>query len=115
MNERSSIEVVLVEVNGKITKVIQTKRFIENQGFKIGLYIIYQDNTSTIKFIKNGYRSTDKRTRCFDLALFYTIDYINRKKALVEYYPTKDILADYITKSLIGADYKHNCVEIMNL
>ena len=52
VNFRSTIESELVGVDNKIAKVTWTKRFIECQGFKIKLNVIYQDNESTLKLAK---------------------------------------------------------------
>ena len=76
INSRSTTESELTAVDDKIAKVIWSKRFIECQGFKVNLNIIYQDNTSTLKLMNNGKLSSGKRTRHFDMRLFYVNDLI---------------------------------------
>eukprot|EP00957_Ditylum_brightwellii_P028920 2184825-Ditylum_brightwellii.AAC.1 len=49
VNSCSSTEAELVAVDEKIAKIMWTKQFIEHQGFKVMINIIYQDNESTIK------------------------------------------------------------------
>ena len=55
---------------------------------------MFQDNTSTIKSLKNGRNSSGKWTRYFYTLLFYAKDFIDRKEVVVRYCPTEEILAD---------------------
>ena len=76
--------------------------------------MIYQDNTSTLKLLKNGRSNAGKRTRHFDIRLFYTKDLIDRKEVTVEYCPTGEMLADYMSKLLVGTAFKRNRQRILN-
>ena len=49
VSSRSSTEEELIAVDEKISKVMWSKRLMEDQGFKVNLNIVFQDNTSTIK------------------------------------------------------------------
>ena len=62
VNSRSSTEAELIAVDDRISKILWTKRFIESQGFKVKLNIIYQDNTSSMQLENNGKASSGKRT-----------------------------------------------------
>ena len=115
VNARSTTESELIGVDDKISKVIWSRKFIEHQGFKINLCIIFQDNTSTIKLLENGRGSTGKRTRHFDIRLFYTKDLIDRKQLIIKYCPTEDMLADYMSKPLVGTALSTNRKRILNL
>lgn len=115
VNSRSTTEAELVCVDDKIAKVVWTKKFIESQGFKVNLNIIYQDNTSTIKLMNNGKRRPGKHTRHFDIRLFYANDLIGRDECTVKYCPTEDMWADYMSKPLVGKAYKKNRQCIMNI
>ena len=114
VNARSSTESELIGIDDKISKVIWTKKFIENQGYKVNLNIIYQDNTSTIKLMNNGKLSSGKRTRHFDIRLFYVTDLIGRKECIVKYCPTEEMVADYMSKPVVGAKYKKFRKSILN-
>ena len=92
-----------------------TKRFIEHQGFDIKLNIIYQDNESTIKLAKNGKESSGKRTRHFDIKYFYITDFISRDEITVRYCPTDKMVADYMSKPLVGVIFHKFRNQIMNL
>ena len=114
LNSRSTTKAELIGVDEKISKIIWTKKFIEHQGFKINLVIIYQDNTSTIKLTENGRASAGKRTRHFDIRLFYITDLIGRKEVTVKYCPTDEMIADYMSKPLVGKSFKTNRDKILN-
>ena len=79
------------------------------------LNIIYQDNTSTMKLQKNGKLSSGKRTRHFDIKLFYITDLIDRDEVEVRYCPTDEMIADYMSKLLVGAKFQRLRDLIMNL
>jgi hypothetical protein len=83
VNTQSSTESELVGVDDKIAKVIWTKKFIECQGFKVKLNIVYQDNQSTLKLANNGKESSGKRTCHFDIKYFYVTDLISRDEVKV--------------------------------
>ena len=93
-------------VDEKLSKIIRTKKFLESQGFKIKLNIIFQDNTSTIKLQENEKVSSGKRTRHFDIKLFYVTDFISRDEVTVKYCPSDKMIADYMSKPLMGAKFK---------
>ena len=87
-----------------IAKVMKVNKLLEEQGFKVK-NMIYQDNTSTMKLQKNGKLSSGKRTRHFDIKLFYITDLITRYKVEVKYCPTDEMIGDYMPKPLVGAKF----------
>ena len=88
---------------------------MEHQDFKVKVNLIYQDNTNTMKEQNNGKLSSGKRTRHFDIKLFYITDLISRNEVEVRYCPSDEILADYMTKPLVGTKFKLFRDLIMNL
>ena len=105
-NAHSSTESELNGTDDRISKVIWTKKFLEAQNYKINLYVIFQDNESTIKLMKNGKESSGKRTRHFDIRLFYRTDMIGCGDVTAEYCPTEKMIADYMSKPLVGRKFK---------
>ena len=67
LNTRSSTEAELVGVDDAINMILWTKLFLEEQGYKIGTNVIYQDNKSAILLEKNGKRSSSKRPRALNI------------------------------------------------
>jgi hypothetical protein len=115
VNSRSSTESEIVGVDDEIHKVVWAKRFVEHQGFKVKLNIVYQDNTSSMKLEQNGKASSGKRTRHFDIKIFYVTDLVSRDEVQVKYCPTDEMIGDYMTKPLVGAKFKRFRDLIMNL
>jgi hypothetical protein len=115
VNSRSSTESEIVGVDDEIHKVVWAKRFVEHQGFKVKLNIVYQDNTSSMKLEQNGKASSGKRTRHFDIKIFYVTDLVSRDVVQVKYCPTDEMIGDYMTKPLVGAKFKRFRDLIMNL
>ena len=88
-----------------ISKILWSKLFIEAQGYRVGTTIVYRDNTSAMKLEANGKSSSGKRTRHFNIKYFYITDLIQRKQVQIEYCPTDAMIADYMTKPLVGAKF----------
>ena len=83
-----------------------TKRFIENQGFKINLNIIYQENERRLKLAKNGKESRGKRTVHLSITYFYITSLISRKEVEVKYCPTDKMIGDnYMSKPVLGTKF----------
>jgi hypothetical protein len=114
INTRSSTEAELVGIDDVISKIIWTKRFMEAQGLDVGSTIVYRDNTSSMKLEENGRASASKRTRHFNIKYFYVTDLIQRGEIEVKYCPTDDMLADYMTKPVIGKKFIEFRNQIMN-
>jgi hypothetical protein len=115
VNSRSSTESEIVGVDDEIHKVVWAKRFIEYQGFKVKHNIVYQDNTSSMKLEQNGKASSGKRTRHFDIKIFYVTDLVSRNEVEIKYCPTGEMIGDYMTKPLVGSKFKKFRDLIMNL
>ena len=67
-----------------------------------------------MKLEEKGRMSAGKRTRHFDIKYFYITDLIKRKELVIKYCPTKSMLADYMTKPLVGRDFYTHRNNIMN-
>jgi hypothetical protein len=68
-----------------------------------------------MKLETNGKASSGKRTRHFNIKYFYITDLIQRGEVQIEYCPTNDMLADYMTKPLTGIKFQQFRNKIMNL
>ena len=75
---------------------------------------MHQDNKSTICLENNGKYSSGKRTRHFDIKYFYITDLIERKEVEVKFCPSDSMLADYMTKPLVGERFLKMRKLIMN-
>ena len=75
--------------------------------------ILYQDNKSTILLEENGKRSSGKRTRALNVRYFFMTDQIERGNVVVEYCPTDDMIADFMSKPLQGTKFQKFSKDIM--
>ena len=76
------------------------------QGYGIVENLLLQDNKSLILLEQNGKSSSGKRTRHINIRYFFITDWVNMKEISIEWCPTKDMVADFMTKSLQGSHFK---------
>ena len=60
--------------------------------------LVKQDNTSTIKMVKEGVMVCGVRIRNIHICYFYATERVKDGTIVVAYCPTKDIVADYLSK-----------------
>ena len=65
-----------------------------------------QDNKSLILLERNGKASSGKRTRHINIRYFFITDQVNMKEISIEWCPTKDMVAGFMTKPLQGSHFK---------
>ena len=65
----------------------------------MGSASVYQDNMSTIALVKSC-KSNSDRTRHIAIRFFFVADRVASKEIKIEYMPTREILADILTKPL---------------
>ena len=106
LNSRSSTEAELIGVDDAITMILWTKLFMEQQGYEIDENIIYQDNKSAILLEKNGRKSAGKRSRAINIRYFFVTDHVEKGNVSIEYCPTDDMIADFMTKPLQGQKFR---------
>ena len=53
--------------------------------------------------------------RYFNMKYFYVTDLVKRKEITLRYCPTEEVIADYMTKPLVGAKFKFFRNKILNL
>ena len=114
INTRSSTKSELVAADDMIGQVVWTHNFLEAQGFPIKRSIIYQDNQSAMLLEKNGRSSAGKRSRHMNIKYFYITDQIKQDRLEVEFCPTDEMIADYMTKPLHGSKFERFKKMIMN-
>ena len=114
INTRSSTEAEFVSASDFVSRVISFREFMIAQGHYIKPVKVYQDNTSTIKLIKNG-RFSSMRTKHIASRYFFITDRIASNEISVEYMPTNDMLADIFTKPLQGNAFKRLRDMLLNI
>ena len=115
LNTKSSTEAELVGADDVLSDVLWTNNFMKAQGYEPIKTVLFQDNTSAMLLEKNGRDSAGKRSRHVDVRYFFIKDCIERGELKVEYCPTDEMLADFMTKPLQGAKFYKFRKELMNL
>jgi hypothetical protein len=86
--------------------ILWTRQFFLEQGYGIVKNLLLQDNKSSILLERNGKASSGKRTRHINIRYFFITDRVNMKEVSIEWCPTKDMVADFMTKPLQGSHFK---------
>ena len=115
INTKSSTEAELVGVDDGMPLVIWTRNFLVAQGFEVKDNVVFQDNQSSMLLERNGRASSGRRTRHINIRYFFVTDRIKNKEMRVEYCPTGEMLADFFTKPLQGAQFRKLRNLILNL
>ena len=106
LNSRSSTEAEIIGVDDAATLILWTRLFLEAQGYSIEKNILYQDNKSSILLETNGRASAGKRSRAINIRYFFMTDQVEKGNVTIEYMPTDDMWAEYMTKPLQGEKFR---------
>ena len=91
LNTKSSTEAELVALSDAANQILFIRNFLISQGYPLGPAIIYQDNLSTIRLIKNG-RSNSERTRHADIRFSFLHDRLESGDVILQYMRTEDVI-----------------------
>ena len=106
INTGSSTEGEVVGVSDYAPNTIWLLKFLEGQGYKQDLCLLYQDNEAAIKMLQNGKKSSSRRTRHLDVRLFHIKDKLKQHNIEVRYCPTENMVADFFTKPLQDTQFR---------
>ena len=106
LNTRSSTESELVGVDDMMPIVIWSRYFLISQGYGVTQNLLLQDNQSSMLLEKNGKASSGKRTRHINIRYYFVTNRVNMKEIEIEWCPTKDMVADFMTKPLQGSHFR---------
>ncbi|KAL7565950.1 hypothetical protein ACA910_008408 [Epithemia clementina (nom. ined.)] len=115
VNTRSSTEAEIIGTDDTIGQVQWSRLFMEAQGYPIEKNIIKRDNMSSMKLEANGKASSGKRTRHLNIKYFFITDQVEKEQVKIEYCPTDELWADYMTKPLMGSKFKKFRERIMGM
>jgi hypothetical protein len=76
------------------------------QGYSVTQNLLLQDNKSCMMLEKNGKASSSKCTQHIDIQYFFITDRVNMKEVEIKWCPTKEMVADFITKPLQGSHFR---------
>jgi hypothetical protein len=115
LNTRSSTESEVVGVDDCMPAILWTRYFMKAQGYGVRENIVYQDNKSAILLEKNGKASSTKRTKHINIRFFFVTDRVKKNEVSVEWCPTEDMIADFMTKPTQGALFRKFRDQIMGV
>lgn len=95
---QSSTEAELISLSSAVNSVLWTKHLLEELGFPQKECIIYQDNQSCIQMGQTG--KLTNRTKHLGMRYFNVYDNIKLKNIALEYKPSEQMKADFLTKTL---------------
>jgi hypothetical protein len=104
INTKSSSESELVGLSDECGWAIWARNFLQGQGYKTEPATIYQDNTAVADILKRG-PSAQLKTRHLSIRYFFVADKIKMQEVIVRYCPTGDMIADILTKPLVGEQF----------
>ena len=111
---KSSTESELVALDTAATYVPWVCELLDELGFSHEIpVLIYQDNKSTI-IMANAGGGSFKRTKHISNRYFWINQFINSGEIQLLYIPTDQMIADVLTKPLIGNRFYRLVAEIMN-
>ncbi len=106
LNAKSSTEAEIVGLSEYLPYNLWMKNFMKEQGYKLRINNIYQDNQSAIRMEINGRNSCTGNSRHIDIRYFFVKDRVDKEEVTISYCPTEIMLADFFTKPLQGSLFK---------
>ena len=104
LNTTSSAEAELVGLADSAGQVLWTREFLQHQGYNVGPAVIKEDNQSAIQLVNNG-KSNSSRTRHIAVRYYFISDRIKSGEIVVQYLETSEMIADILTKPMVGAQF----------
>ena len=103
-NTKSSLESEYITTADNVTDAIYVRNYLLELGYEVPPATIYQDNEAAIKLCNNGVSSSHK-SRHIDIRHFFIEDRVSSGHIRIKYVNTKDMIADFLTKPLMGSQF----------
>ena len=105
LNTLSSTTSELVGADQVLPMVSWTPLFVEAQGHHIKENKVWQDNQSTMPLEKNRKTSSGKRTRALNMGCSMMTNQVGCGDCTIKHCPNDDMVGDFVTKGLQGAEF----------
>jgi hypothetical protein len=105
LNTISSTETEIVSVGEKMPKCVWFRNFRIEQGGNSTEDVMHQDNQSAMLLENNGIYLAGKGSKHIHIRYYFITDRIKRKEFKVMYCPTGEMIIDFFTKPLQGAQF----------
>jgi hypothetical protein len=113
LNTKSLTESELVGIDNMMPIILWTCYFLLSQGYGVIENLLLQDNKSSILLERNGKASSVKCMRHINICYFFITDQLNMKELSFKWCPTKQMVADFMTKPIQGSHFRHQRDYIM--
>ncbi len=107
LDTKSSTESELVGVDDMMPIILWTCYFLLSQGYGVIKNLLLKDNKSSILLERNGKASSGRCTRRINIRYFFITDQVNMKELTIKWCPTKEMVADFMTKPIQGSHFRH--------
>ena len=108
-----SIETEIVSVGSFMSDICWTRNFILSQGYSVKDSRLHQYNKSSIILDNNGRALSSKRTKHINIWCFFITDRVKNGEVSEVWFPTGDMIGDYMTKSIQGDMFRKFRDQIM--
>ena len=102
-NAISSTKTEIITVGEKLPKNIWFRYYQIEQGSSSIEDVVLQDNQSAMLIHNHGQFSCRKRSKHIHIRYFFVTDRIKHKEIKIEYCPTGEMVANFMTKPLQGS------------
>ncbi len=106
MVTKSSTEAELVAICDGVSWALYCKEFVEELGFDFNGITVHEDNKSVLDLIHRG-NATNKGSKHIKMRYFFVKQHVDAKEIEVKWCPTEVMLADVLTKPMVGDMYKN--------
>jgi hypothetical protein len=114
-DRRSSMESELVSVGDMMPIFVWSCYFLMAQGYGVTQNLLLQDNKSSMLLERNGKASSRKCTWYINIWYFFITDRVNTKEVEIKWCPTKEMVADFMTKPLQCSHFRRLCNLIVGM
>ena len=101
---KSSAEAELITLSDAVSIAAYNVNLLKAQGYDVCAEL-KQDNASTIKLAENG-KSDSDRTKHIQVRFFFVKQRLDNKVMKTSHCPTKEMIADILTKPIQGEQFK---------
>jgi len=102
---KSSTEAEIVGLSDGLTHVLWAREFLTSQGHDVSPVLTYQDNEGVLSLMKTG-RANKHRTKHLNVRYFFAKDRVEKGEIILEHLPTEHMIADLLTKPVVGETFK---------
>jgi hypothetical protein len=102
---KSSTEAEIVALSDGLTQILWAREFLTDQGYELPATAVHEDNMGVIKLMA-AKRTAKQRTKHLNVRYFFAADRILSGHIVLQYVPTAMMLADMLTKPLVGIAFR---------